>query len=548
MPRAKTNKALNLENAELREQIAQYEAWFRAINEHSDFDLWFKDQDSNYKFVNSHFADNMGFEKSHLESTPIKEIFVEDRLQRIQAIDQQIMEEGFLKRVIPCDASGSLEMHEEHRFVVTNEDYEPVGLGCFAFKVTDKSIAEETLAQAEKLAKLCSWRWSAENNTLISCSEQMVEFLGVPITEAFGLFPQRADMLVLPEDKHKFEPVLDLIKGDRKTGYEIEYRIRRFDGELIHIRETAEPFSSGGGLTEFIGVMQDITSQKQAEVALKLTNSSLEKQVEFRTSELQAAKDAAEKANRAKSQFLANMSHEIRTPLNGVMGMAQLLTRTDLNERQRKFLTSMESSGKSLLEVINSILDFSKVETGKVSLQLSDFDLSKSLTEIVDLLMPLAGQKGVDLTLNYSPDLPVEFIGDCTKIRQVMTNLVGNAVKFTEEGYVTVDVSGEEKNGLVWLRMIVEDTGPGIPKSHFKRIFEQFEQSDGGYRRTYGGTGLGLAIATSLANMMNGSITVKSKLGYGSIFTFEIPLPINGKLGAHQDSIAQANIPTSLAS
>ncbi len=543
-----SQEKLIAENEVLKDKVAQYEAWFRAIDEHAKFDFWFKDHDSNYAYVNPHFAKNMGRDKCAMESQTIDEIFQGDRYERVRALDLQIMSEGYLNRVVPCDASGRLEMHEEHRFAVKDEAGNPIGLGCFAFEVTEKSLAEETLAKAEQLASLCSWRWSAQNNSLISCSDQMADFLGVSITEAFGLFPKRATMLVLPEDKHLLRPIEDRIRGKLSTGYEIEYRIRKFDGEIRHVREIAVPFSTNSEITEYIGIMQDITRQKEIEAELLTTNETLEKKVEFRTAELQAAKDAAELANKTKSQFLANMSHEIRTPLNGVMGMTQLLARTELDERQQEFLHSMEISGKNLLDVINSILDFSRIETGKLKLELTEFDLPTLLKETVSMLSPLAEQKGIDLRMNFALDLPTYYVGDSLKIRQILVNLIGNAIKFTEAGYVNIEVSGVTRKEVTQLEIAVQDTGIGIARQDFDRIFEQFEQSHTGYCRAHGGTGLGLSIATSLADMMNGEIKVRSQVGNGSIFTFNCPLPAHANLEQNRLKLAAMSFPQSIAS
>ena len=342
-----SNKDFQDEVLRLREEVSKYQAWFRAIDEHDPFDFWFKDVNSNYNYVNPHFAKNMGQNKQRLEETPIAELFKKDKYRRVRALDQKIMSDGYMNRVVPCDVSGKLEMHEEHRFVVKGEDGKPIGLGCFAFEVTEKSLAEETLHQAEKLANLCSWRWSAETNSLISCSEQMADFLGVSLTEAFEVFPRRSELLVVEEDKDALKPVEDRINGTSDGSYEIEYRIRRQDGQLIYVREKAEPFATENSTSvEYIGVMQDITEQKAAESALKTVNEDLERKVLSRTSELQIAKESAEKSNQIKTQFLTSMSHEIRTPLNGVLGMRQLLSRTNLNESQRYYIDVMEQSGR----------------------------------------------------------------------------------------------------------------------------------------------------------------------------------------------------------
>ena len=512
------------ENEALRSRIAQYEAWMRAIDEYANFDFWFKDADSTYKFVNSHFAKNMGRDKCQLQDKSASEIFEGDRYERVRTLDKQIMADGYLKRVIPCNASGTLEMHEEHRFAVTDENGYPIGLGCFAFEVTEKSLAEETLHQAEKLASLCSWRWSAELNALISCSDQMGAFLGIPLVDVFKAFPNRAQTLILPEDRHRLAPVEARIRGEITEPYEIEYRMRRPNGEIIYVQEIAEPFNNGGNVTEYIGVMRDITREKKAETALKFANETLEKKVEERTAELRTAKNSAELASKVKSQFLATLSHEIRTPLNGVMGLTQLLARTEMDEQQTQFIKLMEISGKNLMDVLNSILDFSRIETGRLKVSETAFDLRRLLTETIDLLAPLAGQKGIDLRFNYPSDMPLHFSGDRLKIRQIAINLIGNAIKFTQKGSVSVDVFGETVDAVTNLNISVKDTGIGIAKADLLRIFEQFEQSDTGYRRSYDGTGLGLSIAKSLAEMMDGKISVDSELDVGSKFVFSCPL------------------------
>ena len=514
------------ENEALKSQLAQYEAWMRAIDEYANFDFWFKDADSTYKFVNAHFAKNMGRDKCQLQDKSAEDIFDGDRLDRVRTLDKQIMADGYLKRVIPCNASGKLEMHEEHRFAVTDERGKPIGLGCFAFEVTEKSLAEETLDQAEKLASLCSWRWSSELNALISCSAQTGAFLGVPLIDVFEVFPKRASKLVLPEDRHLLKPVEDLISGRSSDGYEIEYRLRRPDGEIIFVREIAEPFNDGGKVTEYLGVMQDITREKKAEAALKQANETLEKKVQERTAELRAAKNSAELASRVKSQFLTTLSHEIRTPLNGVMGLTQLLARTDMDAQQTQFIKLMELSGKNLMDVLNSILDFSRIETGRLELSESGFDLRRLMDETIELLAPLAAQKGLDLRFNFPKDLPTHFMGDRLKIRQIAINLIGNAIKFTEKGYVEVEIFGDLAEDKMRLNLAVKDTGIGIANSDLLRIFEQFEQSDTGYRRSYDGTGLGLSIAKSLAEMMDGNIAVESTLNVGSRFVFTCDLKI----------------------
>mgnify|MGYP006291368403 CR=1 FL=1 len=257
-------------------------------------------------------------------------------------------------------------------------------------------------------------------------------------------------------------------------------------------------------------------------------NRNLEETIDQRTRELRRSEEAARAASKAKSQFLANMSHEIRTPLNGILGSTDLLLDTALSSEQREHALTALRSGRNLLGLINDVLDFSKIEAGRVSVERIPFDLREVVEEVAVAMAPVAHEKGLEEVVRFTPGTPRYLLGDPGKIRQILTNLVSNAVKFTESGHVTVqaEVKAEDRE-VPRIRLSVKDTGVGIEEGDLARIFEEFEQADASTTRRFGGTGLGLAISRELTGLLGGTMEVTSEVGVGSVFSVTLPIPLD---------------------
>ncbi len=389
------------------------------------------------------------------------------------------------KRLEAEVAHRTLELR--HRTELLDEVIESMADGIVVF--ADDFIIETVNAKAATMSGLPASMWAVGQN--------ITDILAIGIKHGLYEYPTR--------EAYFSEMTRDL---DSK-GYFAANRNQK-DGKIISEKVRRRP--CGG----YVVTYSDITDLKHREQALETLNA-----------ELTAAKEAAEAASKAKSSFLANMSHEIRTPMNGVVGMSALLLDTALTSRQRDMVQVIVNSGENLLTIINDILDFSKLEAGKMALSVEPFDLRATMEDVTTLLSLTAQTKGVELMMRFQPTLGAHFIGDAGRIRQIVTNLVGNAVKFTESGHVLVSVRGRRRGETADIEITVEDTGCGIPADKLETIFDAFEQADNSSARRHDGTGLGLAITRKLVLTMGGEISASSEVGTGSRFAVRIRLPIH---------------------
>ena len=351
--------------------------------------------------------------------------------------------------------------------------------------------------------------WNPQAERLFGWTKE--EIVGQPLTET--IIPPA----FREEQNRGFQRFLKTGQGSI-LNKRIEVPALNRKGDIFPIEISVNPFSVENGML-FSAFIRDITEQKEAEQSLRL------------------AKETAEQAAKTKSEFLATMSHEIRTPMNGILGMTGLLLETELNSQQRKFAEIVRNSGEALLTIINDILDFSKVEAGKVELEPIDFDLRTAVEDVLELMADKAAAKGLELSGIVFDKIPTRLHGDPGRIRQILINLVSNAIKFTEKGEVTVQVSCVHQSPTdIILRFDVTDTGIGIPKDVWRALFNPFTQADSSTTRKYGGTGLGLAISNKLTELMGGAMGVESGPGRGSQFWFTARLGLSSTCGAISDT------------
>ena len=471
------------------------------------------DEDMNYLFLSDSVYESVGATRDQLKpGDPLSkchEIMVANGLFTDESLEgENLSANTQIQRNAAGEDTGTrlvtLGDGSTHRFV---RKYLPCGKTVsIADDVSELVEKNKLLDTALKLGQAGYWSLDIATKTY-TLSNSLYAFFGPDI----GHKVQKSGIITMlhPEDRHLLKTAL---ANAPKNGnrFEVTCRSKTYKGKERLATTMGEIIRDAKGKAIRIQAhVRDVTDTRKQAI------------------ELERAKDEAIAASQAKSEFLANMSHEIRTPMNGILGMAELLGGSDINERQREFVSVINNSASALLNIINDILDFSKIEAGAFEMDPVPFDLKSSINDVTSLVRTSAQEKGLELIINYATDLPKHFIGDAGRLRQVVTNLVGNAVKFTETGHITIDVDIKPSRDIAICTLDVRDTGIGISPEKMNRIFDKFTQADGSTTRVYGGTGLGLTISKHIVEMMGGRMRVSSELGIGSSFGFRIPLPID---------------------
>ena len=473
--------------------------------------------DLSYRLVNRVAREFFGLSREQFVGRTDHDLFPADQAAEACASDRIALAGGIaidLPKLTRRTGRG------DHRIVKVRKIPVPAGAGaatslvCIAQDITDSVRSQKALEDSEQRFRL--FADTMADQVFITDPENSRFYYVNPATEhILGLSPEqlyddpgRLLRMIHPEDMELLE-VRRRMERELEPVY-IEFRIAHPDRGERWLSLQTQAIRLESGAIRVHGVCKDITLHRAQQEALH------------------QAKEQAEAANLAKSQFLANMSHEIRTPMNGVLGMTELLLGTSLGDRQRRFAETVHRSGEALMSIINDILDFSKIEAGKLELQEEEFELPLLIEEVAELLAPRAHQKRIELVYDVCPDVPACLIGDSGRLRQVILNLVGNAIKFTEHGEVMLSVRVDSDISVpasrTCLRFSVRDTGIGMPPEVIERLFRVFEQGSGATTRRYGGTGLGLAISQQLVTMMGGRIGVESASHHGSQFSFSIAL------------------------
>ncbi len=509
--------------------------------------------DATIRTINKATEDILGYTENELTGKPVRTVFAEEDTTTTTIFTgtglEKLIKKGFISdsertyitksgKKIPVLFSGS---------VMRDEKGNIQGIVCVASDITERKQIEEKLKESEE--KYRSMMEAMIEPTYICSSDFRISYLNPSMIKRIGYdaTSEYCYKAIHGLDKKCKWCVFEKVK---KEGHIITDIVSPKDGRSYSV--SSSPIYQPDGTIFKMTIYRDITEQKQTEESLKRSKDKLQEQLikseqqrhailniskdlEELNKKLKHAKEAAEEANKAKSNFIAHISHELRTPLTGIIGMSNMLLKTYMNDTQKEYLDNIKGSGNILLSVINDILDISKIDAGKIELSIAGFNIRGLLKDVINSLEFRAKEKGINLFYKVKPGVPVFLKGDTTRISQILINLLGNAIKFTAQGKVELlvalikqePVHNLPASRLVILHFSVKDTGIGIPRDKQEKIFEIFTQADTSTTKTYGGTGMGLSITKKLVEMMNGKILVDSTESKGSTFTFTLQLEIS---------------------
>lgn len=466
------------------------------------------DREGRFLDVNTAYENLIGYTKEELLQMSVKDVAVFDHPEALKECFDKILHQGF-------DRFEAKHRRKDGSIVdievsVTYREIAGGRMIVFVRDITERKQIERALKESEEKFRIISEyansgiAMSDKDGYIVYANQAFLDMVKYTRETLYG---KHFGIFTHPEHIEEELQYVKELKDNTRQSYRMEKRYITATGEVIWVDLTVSSVRDiNGEIVNHVGIVIDITERKRIE------------------KELKEAKELAEKANRAKSEFLANMSHEIRTPMNVIIGLGHLTLQTEMTAKQRDYLTKIQASAQSLLGIINDILDFSKIEAGKLELEKEEFKLSDILSYIGDMSSVRAEEKGLEISFNIDRSVSKTLIGDPLRLTQILSNLVNNAIKFTDKGDVVISVSAKGFDGnRVVVEFSVADTGVGMTEEQMSKLFQPFTQADSSTSRRFGGTGLGLSIVKRLVTMMEGKVWVESVFGVGSIFYVQIP-------------------------